>query len=303
MSFDHEQVVDKVVNVASVPHRSLFRYPGGKTWLVPRARTWLRSRPSRPSVLIEPFTGGGIIGLTAAFEALAEHVVFVELDPIVAAVWQVLAVGDGPELADRILAFTPTTESVTELLQTPSDSTIAEAFKTVVKNRTLYGGILAAGSAPLKRGEGGKGLASRWYPETLRRRIHDIHAIRDRFTFVEGDGLTVMEEYGTDERAVFFIDPPYTAGGAGKNAGRRLYNASALDHVRLFDLCGQVAGDFLMTYDNVPEVLNLAERSGFDYCPVSMQSRTSAILKELLIGRDLGWIAQSVPRVGAAKAA
>jgi DNA adenine methylase len=31
----------KIVNVASVPQRSPFRYPGGKTWLVPRVRRWL----------------------------------------------------------------------------------------------------------------------------------------------------------------------------------------------------------------------------------------------------------------------
>ncbi len=32
-----------IVNVASVPQRSPFRYPGGKTWLVPRIRQWLKS--------------------------------------------------------------------------------------------------------------------------------------------------------------------------------------------------------------------------------------------------------------------
>lgn len=32
-----------VVNVASVPQRSPFRYPGGKTWLVPTARRWFSS--------------------------------------------------------------------------------------------------------------------------------------------------------------------------------------------------------------------------------------------------------------------
>ncbi len=32
----------KVVNVATVPHRSPFRYPGGKTWLVPRVPDLLR---------------------------------------------------------------------------------------------------------------------------------------------------------------------------------------------------------------------------------------------------------------------
>src|SRR5881396_794504 len=75
-----EPSLNRVINVASVPKRSPFRYPGGKTWLVPRIRQWLLSRPVRPADLIEPFAGGAIVGLTAAFERLAEHVTLVELD-------------------------------------------------------------------------------------------------------------------------------------------------------------------------------------------------------------------------------
>jgi hypothetical protein len=30
-----------VVNVASVPQRSPFRYAGGKTWLIPKIQQWL----------------------------------------------------------------------------------------------------------------------------------------------------------------------------------------------------------------------------------------------------------------------
>src|SRR5436309_7579954 len=63
------------VNVASVPQRSPFRYPGGKTWLVPYVRSWLTSRAAPVSLLIEPFAGGGIAGLTAGFERLASHVI------------------------------------------------------------------------------------------------------------------------------------------------------------------------------------------------------------------------------------
>src|SRR5881392_3351921 len=48
------------VNVASVPQRSPFRYPGGKTWLVPYVRSWLRGRAIPTSVLVEPFAGGAI---------------------------------------------------------------------------------------------------------------------------------------------------------------------------------------------------------------------------------------------------
>src|SRR6058998_3882107 len=43
------------VNVASVPQRSPFRYPGGKTWLVPYIRSWLGHKRQCPSVLVEPF--------------------------------------------------------------------------------------------------------------------------------------------------------------------------------------------------------------------------------------------------------
>src|SRR5215218_124549 len=75
----------RIVNVASVPQRSPFRYPGGKTWLVPRIRQWLLYRTPRPSEFLEPFAGGGIVSLTVAFEKLAGQVTMVELDEHLAA--------------------------------------------------------------------------------------------------------------------------------------------------------------------------------------------------------------------------
>ena len=76
----------EIVNVASVPQRSPFRYPGGKTWLVPKIKQWLRSLPWKPSLFVEPFAGGAIVGLNVAFENLAEKVLLIELDEQVAAV-------------------------------------------------------------------------------------------------------------------------------------------------------------------------------------------------------------------------
>src|SRR5438128_4938414 len=96
---------DKLVNVASVPQRSPFRYPGGKTWLVPYVREWLQSKRERPSRLIEPFAGGAIISLTVAFERLAKHVLFAEIDQNVAAVWRVVLNGHAEWLAKQILNF------------------------------------------------------------------------------------------------------------------------------------------------------------------------------------------------------
>jgi DNA adenine methylase len=84
----------KPVNVASVPQRSPFRYPGGKTWFVPTFRHWMAQIYPKPTILVEPFAGGGIISLTALFENLVERVVMVELDDEIAAVWQSVINGD-----------------------------------------------------------------------------------------------------------------------------------------------------------------------------------------------------------------
>lgn len=281
----------RIINVASVPMRSPFRYPGGKTWLIPRVREWLGAQPAKPGLLLEPFAGGAIVGLTAAFEELAEHVMLVELDEDVAAVWQtVITDGEGPWLAEKIASFSLSEESVrTELAQQPG-STRERAWKTILKNRVQRGGILAPGAGLIRFGEAGRGLASRWYPQTLARRILDIHRIRARLSFRQGDGLQAMLEHAARADAATFIDPPYTAGGKGKRAGTRLYVHNELDHEALFALARRMAGNVLMTYDDDGEVRALAAKHGLAVAAVPMKSRHHAVMTELLIGRDLNWL-------------
>lgn len=279
---------EAIVNVASVPQRSPFRYPGGKTWLVPRVRQWLRAQPTRPGLLLEPFAGGGIVSLTAAFERLADCVHMVELDPQVAAVWQTILSSDAVWLADAIVNFSLTPDSALAALADTCEETQCVAFRTILKNRINRGGILAPGAGIIKHGENGKGLASRWYPETLRRRILEIAAQRGRIEFEMGDGIAALRRHAGRADTVYFIDPPYTA-RATKSAGSRLYLHSVLDHEQLFHVAATLAGDFLMTYDNAPGVQKLAERHGFDTLPIPMKNTHHAEMTELLIGRDLEW--------------
>jgi len=279
---------NKIVNVPSVPFRSPFRYPGGKTWLVPRIRQWLASLPSKPKIFLEPFAGGGIVGLSVAFENLAEHVIFVELDHQVAAVWQTIIGGNGEWLAQRIENFNFSRETVDEILET-NDLTLQEqAFQTIVKNRVNRGGILAPGAGKVKKGENDKGIASRWYPETLSKRIRKIHRIRDRLTFVEGDGLVEIQKYLQKPDVAFFIDPPYTSGG--KKAGSRLYTHSELDHDELFRLCSKLSGDFLMTYSNDETTRQLARKHKLVMREIAMKNTHHAKMTELLVARNLDWL-------------
>lgn len=276
---------DKIVNVATVPLRSPFRYPGGKTWLVPLVRQWL-SKKRTPSLagMIEPFAGGGIVSLTAAFEGLVPTVTLVELDSDVAAVWQTMLNGHGEWLADSISAFVMTPENLHAALAEADKSVHHRAFATILKNRTRRGGILAPGAGFVKEGENGRGLSSRWYPETLRRRILEIAARKEQIRFVQGDGIEYMKQNADRPDLAFFIDPPYTV------AGRRLYTLSEIDHAALFDAAAALAGDFLITYDSAEEIARLADRHGFQTALVPMKSTHHERKMELLIGRDLSWL-------------
>jgi DNA adenine methylase len=279
---------NQIVNVASVPQRSPFRYPGGKTWLVPLVRQWLISLTKRPSEFIEPFAGGAIIGLTVAFEQLAKHVILVELDEQVAAVWKTIIYGDFEWLANRIINFDLTDENAENILSQPQVSLEEKAFQTIIRNRINRGGILASGAGKIKYGENGKGIKSRWYPITLKNRILDIGKIRDRITFIEEDGIEIIEKYANNSNATYFIDPPYTIGG--KKAGRRLYTHFEIDHEKLFTVAHGLKGEFIMTYDNTTEVKQMADRIGFITCMVSMKNTHHTEMNELIISRKLNWL-------------
>lgn len=278
----------KPVNVASVPQRSPFRYPGGKTWFVPTFRHWIATMHPKPKTLVEPFAGGGIISLTALFENLVQKAVMVEMDDEIAAVWESVVNGEAEWLANRILSFELSREAVINEIKKQKPSRRGKAFQTILKNRTFHGGILADGSGFLKYGENGKGIHSRWYPVTIAKRIINLKNIADRIDFRCEDGLRVLQEFSHRQDTIFFIDPPYTAGG--KKAGKRLYKHYELDHERLFALCETLKGDFLMTYDNADEVKKMARSYGFQMRLIPMTNTHHATMEELVIGKDLSWM-------------
>ena len=93
---------------------------------------------------------------------------------------------------------------------------------------------------------------------------------------------------------VYFIDPPYTAGG--KKAGKRLYKHYEIDHARLFTICESLRGDFLITYDNADEVKSMARAHGFQMRLIPMTNTHHTIMEELVIGKNLSWM-DSFPAV------
>jgi DNA adenine methylase len=269
-------------NVSQCPQYSPFRYPGGKTWLYPFAKKWLLSYPNR--TLIEPFAGGGYVSLTAAIEKLAEQITMVELDKNVAAVWETIFSDKHEWLCNQIDSLDLTHENVDAIIEKTDNSVYDRGFATLLTNRIVRGGILAPGSGRIKYGENGKGIKSRWYPETLVKRIEKIAKSRDRVQFIHGDGFEIIENNTDDRNALLFVDPPYP------KAGRRLYSHYKIDDEGLFELLDKVSGNFLLTYDNSELIQDLVNQFNFESEKILMSTTHHRKKYELLISKDLSWL-------------
>lgn len=274
----------KAPNVSSVPQYSPLRYPGGKSRLYPLISKWLGSRDEKPVLLIEPFAGAAHVSLAAAIEEMVDRTLMVELDEAVAAVWNTILSDDYSWLIEKILSFDISQAEPAGLGNGCGLSVKERAFNAILRNRISRAGIIAPGAGTLNHGERGRGIESRWYPETLQRRIARIAEARDRLDFVEGDGLAVMEKYSAREDTFYFIDPPYP------RAGRRLYKYSDVDPKRVFEIASSVNGDFLMTYDDSVEITALVEKYGLQMKRIIMSTSHHREKYELIIGPNLDWV-------------
>lgn len=276
----------KAANVSTVPQRSPFRYPGGKTWLIPQIRSWLTIHGGSKTRLIEPFAGSAIVALTAVIEKLVHDALIIELDEDVAAVWRAILGRSGSSLAKHILTFDFSERNVISVLDSKTTNVKERAFQTLLRNRVARNGILAPGAGILKKGESSHGIGSRWYPETLSKRILDIIEYRNAITFKLCDGLRYLKKCVKEKNYVYFIDPPYDG------AGCRLYRHGEIDNTKLFEVVASLEGDFLMTYNKTTEILELSKKYGFKTKSIQMNGGSRGEKVELLIGRDLSWLSR-----------
>jgi DNA adenine methylase len=265
---------------------SPLRYPGGKSWLVSTIRKWLNFYDAKKKgmKLAEPFLGGGIISLSALADEICSGVIAAEIDPDIAAVWETVLSDKNEWLANRISNFQFNIAEVTGVINTQSLKVEEIAFKTILRNRISRGGIIAPGAGKLKNGESSKGLASRWYAETLSNRIRSITKYNHKLKFYQGDGMQLIDNLLGREDILYFIDPPYP------NVGERLYKYHILDHTNLFEKMSNTASPVLMTYNDLGEIRELARKYNFECVEIEMKTTHHKKRKELLITKSTEWM-------------
>lgn len=270
-----------------IPHYSPLRYPGGKSWLAPELRLWFKRQAKEE--LVELFAGGAYASLLGVMEGYVDRATLVELDPAVCSLWRTVFSSDWRKLCAKIQAFEFTSDNVVELLDKTPRGDVGVAFHTIVKNRARRGGILADGAGILRSGERKKGIASRWYPETLASRIERLNGYADRFQVIEGDVFDALRVLNRRKRPVkLFVDPPYTR--LAERGVKPLYRFNHIDHPRLLALLAKSPHDWLVTYDDSPLVRNHAKLHDLRVRRIPMRTAHSIEKFELLLTRKIGSI-------------
>ena len=242
---------------------SPLRYPGGKRRLVRYIERWLAFNELRPTVFVEPFTGGAAVSLHVLERDLADEVILADLDPLVAAFWKTVFDREGSQwLIERILTTPVTLAKWRSLKRAEPKNDRERAFTCLFLNRTSFSGILHHRAGPIggMQQVSAYGIDCRFPRERLARRIHEIAKFSDRVrvwhkSWRETVSLVSrMQDRGTVAgRVCYYCDPPFF------NKAALLYRHifRTADHEALRDTLLAVRDDWCLSYDVAEELHKL----------------------------------------------
>jgi len=128
-------------------------------------------------------------------------------------------------------------------------------FATFFLNRTNRSGILQAGVIGGKNQEGPYKLNARFNKEDLLERISLIAKYGGRIKLFNLDAWELITELtpSLPQKCLLYFDPPYF------NKGKLLYSNyyTPADHASMASLIRSISFPWIVTYDNVPEILKL----------------------------------------------
>lgn len=235
---------------------SPLRYPGGKWRVAPFFERLIALNFEHPPVYIEPYAGGASLALSLLLSGKVSEVFLNDLDPAIHAFWY--SILKHTDNFIELLNSTPVTPSEwrrQKILYADGHaaSRLKLGFATFFLNRTNHSGILNAGMIGGKDQTGDWKLDARFNRSELLSRIKKIAACRDRIHLSNRDAGEFVNDHNRSKRKLMYLDPPYY------HAGQRLYlNAYRPgDHAQLRDKVLKLRCNWVVSYDDLPEIRNL----------------------------------------------
>jgi DNA adenine methylase len=262
------------------------RYPGGKTRLAGFLKRVVVSAGWTGCTYVEPYAGGAGAALSLLHDDIVSSVVINDLDPRIHAFWD--AAVNHSESFLRRFDETPLTLDEWHVQRDiyrlgDRDNVVALGFASFFLNRTNRSGIMNAGVIGGQAQAGKYKIDARFNREDLRSKLVWLASVRDRITVRNDDGVELLGELLQDAKTFAYIDPPYY----DKGSFLYLNSFAEASHAALADTLRECrAGQWILTYDDVPAIRALYRGFYQGTFALPYSAHTASIAKERMVLSD-----------------
>ncbi len=238
---------------------SPLRYPGGKAKLYNLVRYLISQYNGDINTYIEPFAGGAGIAIALLLNNDVRKIIINDINIGVYSFWR--AVCNDTDNFLRLLYNTPLDienyRIQKQIYENETAFSLELGFATFYLNRTNFSGVLEAG--PIGGyGQTGKYLMNaRYNKNELSKKIQSIATNKARIKIYNKDILDFMKTIECKASKSFtYFDPPYFI------KGKALYTnyLNSEDHKTIYESIDKIKTPWLLTYDNVPKIVEIYKK-------------------------------------------
>lgn len=252
--------------------KSPLRYPGGKSKLFPFLAQLINQNDLFEATYREPYAGGAGLALNLLFSGFCHSVSLNDFDPAIYSFWWSV-VNRNDDFQTRVANIEFNIDewhAQSEIWRNPNRTNELDlGFATYYLNRTNRSGIIG-GAGPI----GGYDQSGPYKMDarfSLNEQLTVLNSIKDAAHLIEvtnNDALEYISKPQIADRELIYLDPPYYV------KGRRLYRNfySHDDHITISKLMREFRGNWIVSYDDVPQIREMYEWSH----PINVELRYSA---------------------------
>lgn len=236
---------------------SPLRYPGGKSKLVNTVKKIIEYNSLYDCTYVEPYTGGGAVGLKLLFEEYAKKIILNDLDYPIYCFWYSL-LNETEKFCSKIRDVKlnlETWEFQKSVLKGQNNYSMFDiGFSVFFLNRTNRSGVLNAGVIGGKSQLGKYKIDARFPKNELIRRIERIADYRSRIQIFNLDAMQLIDAIQPKTECFIYFDPPYYVKGKDLYYNHYCHN----DHVAIAERIKNIeTAHWIVTYDNVKEIRSI----------------------------------------------
>lgn len=239
-------------------NNSPLRYPGGKNKLSSFVSIIIEKTNIENPIYVEPFAGGAGVALSLLMNGSVKEIVINDYDKAIYSIWR--AIFDETE---RFIEFIETVPLTVEewrrqkqvYINSGNRYSLELGMAAFYLNRTNRSGIISAGPIGGYEQQGNYLIDARFNRQRLIKKIRLLSKYKAQIHIYNKDVRSFINNYLNKyiDNAFVYFDPPYF------NKGKELYKNyfSYKDHQEIAQLVSRLQCPWMVTYDNVEEIIDL----------------------------------------------